>query len=200
MIHSDDRGCAVFLVIMGPPGVGKGTQCKRLVQWLGIPHVSTGDMLRETRRSLPDSDQLSRMDGGNLVADSVATELVQKRLELLDCQDGCLFDGYPRTTNQAESLATTLEARDKAIHVAVKLEGDEDELVRRMLKRAEEENRPDDTVETLRRRMEVYLERTLPVAEFYARCGLLRPVDGMGSPDDVFAAIQREINSRETES
>jgi adenylate kinase len=84
--------------------------------------------------------------------------------------------------------------------VAVKLEGDEDELVRRMLKRAEEENRPDDTVETLRRRMEVYLERTLPVAEFYARCGLLRPVDGMGSPDDVFAAIQREINSRETES
>ena len=181
---------------MGPPGVGKGTQCKRLVQSLQIPHISTGDMLRQTRLSLPDSDHLSTMDGGNLVSDDVATELVQRRIRLPDCQNGCLFDGYPRTTNQAEALEEALAQRSAGVHVAVKLEGDEDELARRMLKRSQEEDRPDDTVETLKRRMEVYAQQTLPVAKYYAQQGLLRQVDGMGTPDEVFLAIRREIESK----
>lgn len=183
----------MFVVVMGPPGVGKGTQCKRLVQWMQVPHVSTGDLLRETRQSLPNSAPLFLMDSGNLVSDSVATELVQQRLSLPDCQVGCLLDGYPRTANQAVSLKEMLALRGEVVRIVVKLEGSEDELIRRMLKRAKEENRPDDTLETLQRRMEVYARQTLPVAKYYTEQGLLRVVDAMGTPDEVFAAIHREI-------
>lgn len=183
----------MFVVIMGPPGVGKGTQCKRLVQWLNIPHVSTGDMLREARKALPPSDVLARMDGGNLVADEVAIDLVRRRLELPDCHRGCLLDGFPRTTAQAEALDEMLAERGRQVAVAVKLDGDDDQLIQRMLSRATKENRPDDTVETLARRMEVYRQQTLPVAQYYQRQGVLRSVNAGGTPDEVFVAIQAAI-------
>jgi adenylate kinase len=184
----------MFIVMMGPPGVGKGTQCKRLMDRLVIPHVSTGDMLREARQlaSFGDDD-LTHMDRGRLVSDEVVTKLVKKRLQSSDCKNGCIFDGYPRTIKQVESLDRMLNERGQTVDVAIQLSGEDEILVQRMLVRAAEEQRPDDTVNTLTRRLDVYQRQTMPVAEYYARHGLLHLVDGMGTPDEVSRIIMREI-------
>jgi adenylate kinase len=181
----------MFIVFLGPPGVGKGTQCRRLVAHLQIPHVSTGDMLRAAKRTgSPDSMAAAhKMDTGHLVSDELVLKLVEQRLTQPDCHRGCLFDGFPRTLVQAEALDKLLEKRQTPLDLVLELRGNEQELVRRMLRRAELEHRSDDTPETVANRMRVYDSQTSPLVAYYAQQQRLATIDALGTPDEVFQRI-----------
>ncbi len=171
------------LLLLGPPGAGKGTQAKLLSNALGIPHVSTGDMLRA---AVAAGSEMGRrvqqvMDAGELVSDDLMIEVVEDRLDQADAGCGYLLDGFPRTIPQAEALA------NGALDAVVLIEVDDEEIVDRLLRRAEEEGRTDDTEEVVRRRLEVYREQTEPLVRYYEQRGLLAAVDGIGSVDDVLA-------------
>jgi len=181
----------MYIVFLGPPGVGKGTQCRRLLQHLGIPHVSTGDMLRDAKRkgSPLGLEAARRMDAGQLVSDSIVLQLVEERLKEHDCENGCLFDGFPRTLGQAEALDRLLHRIETPLDVVLELRADEQELIQRMAHRAEHEHRSDDTAETIQERMRVYHSQTEPLVNYYERRRLLQSVNGMGTPDEVFQRI-----------
>jgi adenylate kinase len=189
----------MFVVFLGSPGVGKGTQCRRLVSYLGIPHVSTGNMLRERAKKggagLEES-AARRMDAGQLVSDELVLKMVEQRLAKPDCARGCLFDGFPRTLVQAEALDELLEARGTPLDLVLELRGDENELIRRMLRRAELEHRSDDTPQTVQQRISVYHLLTEPLVAYYSQRGLLETLDAMGTPDEVFAGIQAAVQRR----
>jgi adenylate kinase len=175
------------LVLLGPPGAGKGTQAKRLAERLGIPAISTGDIFRA---NVSQGTQLGLtakryMDAGEYVPDSVTNEMVRDRLAQPDTDVGFLLDGYPRTTAQVEVLDQILAERDHPLEAVVELTADADEVVGRLLKRAQIEGRSDDTEDVIRRRLEVYAEQTAPLTDLYSRRGLVRRVDGMGEVDDV---------------
>ena len=178
------------IVFIGPPGSGKGTQCARLTEHLGIPHLSTGDLLRQTR----DDTALGKVVGsyinaGRLAPDYLVIPIVTKRLALSDCADGCLFDGFPRTVSQAEKLDQFLHEQGQQIDMVIELRVDQSELVDRIMKRAETENRADDTPETVAQRLEIFSNQTAPVLDYYGQQRIVHPVDGAGSPDEVFAEI-----------
>ena len=170
----------MLVVFIGPPGSGKGTQSKRLVEHLGIVHLSTGDMLRQAIQQGTELGRLADqyMSDGKLVPDETVIGIVDQRLDNADCQTGCLFDGFPRTLPQAEAL-----------------KADEAELQQRMLERAKIEHRPDDTPQTISQRMQVYHQQTEPLLEFYSLKGLLKTIDGMGTPDEVFTRIRDCVDS-----
>ncbi len=185
----------MFIVFLGPPGVGKGTQCRRLISDLKIPHVSTGDMLRQAIRggTVAGQNAARNMDAGQLVSDELVLKLVEQRLTEPDCVTGCLFDGFPRTIVQAEVLDEVLARRHTPLDLVLELQGDEQVLIQRMLLRANLENRSDDTPETVRARMRVYHSQTEPLVEYYGRHSILAPIDAMGSPDEVYARIQQAL-------
>ena len=175
------------IVLIGPPGCGKGTQSKRLIEYLGVPHLSTGDMLRQAKQEGTElgKEAAKYMDSGRLLPDSLVTKIVAERLSQPECERGCLFDGFPRTVGQAESLDEFLNERGTPLDLVLELVADQNEVVQRLLKRAEIENRLDDTPETITRRMEVYRSETAPLLDYYGKRGLLRSVDGMGTPEEV---------------
>lgn len=181
----------MYVILLGPPGCGKGTQSKRLIQNLQIPHLSTGDMLRQAKSAgTPLGLKVAEcIDQGKLVSDELIMDLVAERIQQADCQTGCLFDGVPRTIAQAESLDGMLGKRGVALAHVFELVVDQEELLRRMLERAKVEGRADDNEETIRRRMEVYASETRPLVEYYRQRGKLRSVEGTGTPDDVFQRI-----------
>lgn len=185
------------IVFVGPPGVGKGTQCKRLSEHFGIAHLSTGEMLRSV-----DSDSVlgsligSYINAGGLAPDSLVMRIVKKRLSSDDCQNGCLFDGFPRTLVQAEALDQYLVAANEKLCAVISLEADTTELVERLLKRAQQENRIDDTAETIQRRLGLFREKTAPVLQHYVAQGLVEPIDAMQSPDEIFDLICDRIIRR----
>lgn len=185
------------IVFIGPPGVGKGTQCRRLSQYLSIPHLSTGEMLRSTP---PDTALgkvvASYIDAGRLAPDYLVMPIVTKRLAEPDCAGGCLFDGFPRTVNQAEKLDEYLLEQGTKLDVALHLDAERDELLKRLLKRAETEHRRDDTAETISARLEVFDTQTAPVLDYYRRFEIVERIDSMGSEDQVFQQIQACIESR----
>ena len=186
---------AMFIVIFGPPGAGKGTQAKRLIAHFAIPHLSTGEMLREARRQ---GSELGRtaaryMDNGRLVPDELVVGIVSERLGEPDCRNGCLFDGFPRTVDQAQLLDEQLARRNLKVDVVVDIRVDPTELVRRMADRAKIEGRVDDTPETIQRRMIVFQKQTAPVLGYYDNHNVLEAVDGMGSTDEVFERIRLAI-------
>ena len=188
----------MFVILIGPPGCGKGTQSKRLIEKLGIPHLSTGDMLRAAKnQKTPLGAKVAEcIDQGRLVSDDLIMELVEQRLAEPDCRQGCLFDGVPRTIAQAKSLDQLLGKRKAAIDYVFELRADAEELLRRMLNRAKIEGRADDTEETIRRRMEVYAAETKPLIDYYRERGKLKTIVGIGTPDEVFGRIETHLRSQ----
>jgi len=190
----------MFIVFIGQPGAGKGTQSKRLLEYLRIPHLSTGEMLRAAKHQKSTLGQLAAqyMDGGSLVPDPLVMSMVMERLDHPEYAEGCLFDGFPRTLQQARALDEALEARGTPLDAVVELRGDETELINRMLKRAAEERRADDNPDIITQRMEVYKRQTAPLLGYYERKGRLLTVDAMGTPEEVFERIRRGLDQRKS--
>ncbi|MCB0919468.1 MAG: adenylate kinase [Actinobacteria bacterium] len=175
------------IVLMGPPGAGKGTQAAAISGSLGIPHISTGEIFR---KNVGEGTELGKeaqkyMEKGEYVPDSVTNAMVKDRLAQPDAANGFLLDGYPRTAEQVQELNTMLAETGLKLDKCVEITADTDEVVQRLLKRAELEGRPDDTEEVIRRRMEVYAEQTAPLTAMYAEQGILVQVDGMGGVEEV---------------
>lgn len=186
----------MLIVFIGPPGSGKGTQSRRLVERLQIPHFSTGELLRAAKQQHSPVGQLAAkyMDEGKLVPDPIVLGLVGEELAKPAYERGCLFDGFPRTVQQAEALDAALQQRGTPLDLVIELRVDEDEITRRMLERAKEEGRADDNPATIRQRMDVYRRQTAPLLDYYQGKGRLLIVDAMGTPDEVFARVSRGID------
>lgn len=213
------------LVLLGPPGSGKGTQAKRLAKKYGLPHVSTGDILRV---HLAEGDQLDRetrevVRSGGLVPDRVAVAIIKKRLEEDDCREGFVLDGFPRTLPQAESLNGFLKENDRAIDRVLCLELSEEEAVKRLTGRricprcgatfhlvfnaprisglcdqcgAKLSQREDDSEVTVRERMKTYQRDTYPLIEYYESCGLLNKIDANRDIEEVFTDLCEQLDGR----
>lgn len=179
------------LILIGPPGAGKGTQCQKLAELLKIPHLSTGEMLRAAvREGTPSGRQAARyMELGQLVPDPIIVGMVSARLHAPDCRNGCLLDGFPRTLPQAETLDDLLERRAISVDGVIELAVPRDELVRRMLAR----KRADDDPEIFSRRIESFEEQTAPLLDYYGRQGKLASIDGLGTADEIFARVQQSL-------
>ena len=179
------------LVFLGPPGAGKGTQAARVAEALGVPAISTGDIFRaNVREGTPLGVEAQRyMDAGEYVPDAVTNAMVRDRIAESDAVGGFLLDGYPRTLDQVGELDAMLAAIGAELDKVVELTADTDEVVRRLLARAEIEGRTDDTVEVISHRLDIYREATEPLANLYAERGLLAQADGLGSVEDVTRRI-----------
>jgi len=184
---------AVNLILMGPPGAGKGTQAQFLVERHGIPQISTGDMLREAVASGSEIGKRAKeiMDRGDLVPDEVVIEIVRQRLGRDDCGAGFILDGFPRTREQAVALDELLADLGRAAVRVVALEVPEDELMRRILSRGE--GRADDNEETVRKRLEVYRSSTEPVIDHYGDA--VCRIDGLGTLEAIRARVERALGA-----
>ncbi len=185
------------LIIMGPPGAGKGTQAIRIGDRYGIPAISTGDIFRT---NIKDGTDLglrvkSILDAGGYVPDQVTNDIVRDRLAWVDAAPGFLLDGYPRTTGQVEFLDEVLAEHGHALDGVVELTVDEDSVVERLLKRAETEGRTDDTEAVIRERQAIYRKETAPLIALYEQHGVLVKVDGMGSVDEVTERVVKAVDS-----
>jgi len=179
------------IILIGPPGAGKGTQCQKLVEHLRVPHLSTGEMLRAAvRAGTPEGVQAAAyMDQGQLVPDSIILGMVTKRLEAADCRDGCLLDGFPRTLPQAATLDDLLERRAMSVDGVIELAVPRDELVRRMLAR----KRADDNPEVFAKRIASFEVQTAPLLDYYLRQGKLASIDGLGTADEIFDRVKAAL-------
>ncbi len=175
------------LIILGPPGAGKGTQAARIAERLSIPAISTGDIFRANiRGETPLGLQVKEiLASGGYVSDEITNAIVDDRLAQDDCKRGFLLDGYPRTLAQVDALDGMLAGHGAALDAVLELTVDEDAVVERLLKRAETEGRADDTEDVIRDRQAIYRRETAPLAEVYGGRGLLVQVDGMGEVDEV---------------
>ena len=190
----------MFLVFIGPPGAGKGTQAQRLIDYLEIPHLSTGDMLRE---AVKQGTELGKKAGpimaaSQLVGDDLMIGIVRERLADSDCKKGCLLDGFPRTIAQAKALDKLFAHMNRSLTTALELQVPEAELTRRLLGRYQEMAKPraDDRPEAVPKRLETYRNEMRPVLDFYRSTGRLSTIDGVGSQDEVFERILRAIDQQ----
>jgi adenylate kinase len=179
------------MILMGPPGAGKGTQARFVADRFGIPAISTGDIFRANVSQGTELGLEAKryMDAGEYVPDEVTNRMVRNRIDEDDAKPGFLLDGYPRTLAQVEELDGMIEFTGHKLDAVVVLTVDRDELVARLLQRAKTEGRADDTEEVIRRRQEVYAEQTEPLIDVYRERGLLIEVDGLGEIDDVTERI-----------
>lgn len=180
------------IVLLGAPGSGKGTQAALLVEELGLPHISTGELLRSAARSGSELGMQAKavMDRGELVSDDIMLGLIEERLSQPDAEAGFILDGYPRNLPQARALDVVLERLNQPVDEALQIDIDVEMVIARIAKRAAEEGRSDDTEEVVRNRMKVYSEQTAPVVDYYAEKGLLSRVLGEGSIDEVFQRLK----------
>jgi adenylate kinase len=183
------------LLLLGPPGAGKGTQAARLEKRLGIPQISTGDMLRTAVAEGTDVGLKagSYMDRGALVPDDVVIGVAEERLQREDASRGFILDGFPRTDAQARALDALLSKMHSPLDRVVCIRVDEEALVERLVRRAEIEGRGDDTPETIRHRMQVYRDSTRPLVDYYRGRGILVDVEGAGSMDEVAKRIEEAL-------
>ncbi|HRX38418.1 MAG TPA: adenylate kinase [Parvularculaceae bacterium] len=187
----------MILILLGAPGAGKGTQAERIVKTRGIPQLSTGDMLRAAVSSGSPLGKRVKdiMDRGDLVSDAIIEEIITDRIKAPDCAKGFILDGAVRTVVQAEMIDRVLSGLGRSLDAVILLEVDEEELVNRLKTRIEQAKkaglplRADDNVETFRKRQQVYRDQTAPLIPYYQGKGVLKKVDGMGSIDEVAAAI-----------
>jgi adenylate kinase len=187
------------LLIVGPPGAGKGTQAARLASRYSIPAIATGDIFR---RNIAEKTPLGRqvkaiVDAGDYVPDSLTNELIASRLEEDDAREGFLLDGYPRTLEQVSYLDELLGSKGQALDAVIQLVADQEAVVARLRKRAIDQGRVDDSEEAIRHRQEVYARETTPLIEVYRDRGLLIEVDGLGDIDDVSDRIAEALEARE---
>ncbi|RYV51032.1 adenylate kinase [Pengzhenrongella frigida] len=175
------------LIIMGPQGSGKGTQAARLAVRLGVPTISTGDIFRANIKGGTELGVRAKVftDAGNLVPDEITNAMVADRLAEPDAAAGFILDGYPRTADQADVLDGVLAGAGSALDAVLELDAPREELLQRLHKRAEIENRADDTEDAIRRRLEIYAEQTAPLTTRYAERGLLVVADAIGEVDEV---------------
>jgi len=186
------------IVLFGPPGAGKGTQSKFLMQRYGLEHLSTGDLLRaEIQAETPLGLQAQElMSAGELVPDDVVVGMIRNRLQDDPRSKGFIFDGFPRTRAQAEALDSTLVKLGSSITLMLALEVEEEELVKRLLGRGATSGRPDDkSEEVVRKRIREYEQKTAPLKEFYDRQGKLRRINGMGSIDEITGRLTAAIDA-----
>jgi adenylate kinase len=190
------------LILLGPPGAGKGTQAERLVKAYGIPQLSTGDMLRAAVSAGTETGLKAKavMDAGELVSDAIVNAIVAERLAHPDCKEGFILDGYPRTLAQADAVSEMLVAMNMPLDLVVELVVDDKALLGRIMKRAEETEakglpvRKDDNPAVFEERLREYYKKTAPLTGYYYAKGMLRVVDGMASMDNVTADINRLID------
>ncbi len=183
------------LILLGPPGAGKGTQASRIATEYDIPAISTGDIFRSNIKSETELGKQVKeiLAAGQFVPDSVTNAIVADRLEQGDAANGFLLDGYPRTLDQVSALDELLAGKGQALDCVLEITADTDELVGRLLKRAEIEGRADDTEEVIRERMRIYAAETAPLSAVYRERGLLREVDGIGQLDEVFERLMAAL-------
>jgi adenylate kinase len=186
------------LLIVGPPGAGKGTQAARISERFGIPTISTGDIFR---KNIADGTPLGRqvkaiVDAGDYVPDSLTNALVTDRLNEADAEGGFLLDGYPRTPDQVRYLTDLLSSHGHALDAVIRLVADQEEIVRRLRQRAVDQGRVDDSEEAIRHRQDVYIRETAPLIELFREEGLLIEIDGLGAIDDVTERIFEALAAR----
>lgn len=179
------------IVLLGAPGSGKGTQATLMVERLGLPHISTGALLRNAAKRGTDLGLKAKsiIDKGELVPDEIMSDMIEERLGHDDLANGFILDGYPRNLDQAKSLDDMLERLGQAADHAIQIDVDPEQIIKRLAGRAEQEGRADDDEEVVRNRMRVYHEKTAPVIDYYAGRGLLTHVLGDGTVEDVLERI-----------
>lgn len=210
------------IILLGPPGAGKGTQANHLIQDYGLVQLSTGDMLRVAVKSGSEIGKKAKavMDSGDLVSDEIVVGIVEERIALPDCEKGFLLDGFPRNILQAEKLNEMLQRGSQQIDCVLEIQVDEDAVVKRIAGRrfhltsgrsyhiefnppktenlddeTDEElvQREDDNEETVRARLKIYFEQTAPLSEYYRKLGLLKSINGMGRPDEVYKRLRQSL-------
>ena len=183
------------ILLLGPQGSGKGTQARRISAEYGIPHIATGDMLRQAMEAgTPLGLTIKPIyDAGQLVPDEIMIELIRERLEEPDGTEGFVLDGFPRTMPQADALDAMLREIGRELTVVFALQVSDEICIERLLKRARDERRSDDTPEAIRRRLELYHRETEPLIEHYRTLGVLVPIHADGTPNEVFAEIQAAL-------
>lgn len=186
------------IVLLGAPGSGKGTQAALLVKDLGLPHISTGDLLRSAVNAGTELGARAKtvMDRGELVSDDIMLGLIEERLAQPDANAGFILDGYPRNLAQAHALDDLLERIGQPVDEALQIDVDVEMVIARIARRADEEGRSDDTEEVVRNRMSVYADQTAPVVDYYAQKGLLSRILGAGTIEEVFQRIKGVLQLR----
>jgi adenylate kinase len=186
-------------LILGPQGAGKGTQAKRIADEYGLAHIATGDMFR---KAIAAGSELGKrvepiLASGELVPDALTVAVLSERLNQSDAADGFVLDGFPRNLDQAEALDEMMRETGRTFNAVLSLQVPDEVARERMLKRAREENRPDDTPEVIERRLQIYHEQTEPLLEHYRVRGRYVPIHGDRAEGEVFAEIQRALEQAE---
>ena len=185
----------MHIVLMGPPGAGKGTQAKIISEKLHIPHISTGDIFRSNvgAGTTLGNEAKKYLDAGEYVPDSITNGMVRDRLAQADAINGFLLDGYPRTLNQIHELDSMLKSLGQTLDLVIEIVADTDVVVQRLTARAAQEGRSDDGADVMRHRLDVYAEQTAPITKVYGERGLVRQVDGIGTVADVTDRIMAHL-------